>query len=159
MSLEIIPGGVTAVPGFLASGLYAGVKKTNLTKKDIALIYSEVPAVAAGVFTTNKVQAAPILVSKEHLKSENIQAVIVNSGNANACTGDQGLKDARAMAEAAATGLGLNPTQVVVSSTGVIGVPMPMEVVLTGIRQAAKELNVAGSAAAAEAIMTTDTFA
>lgn len=158
MTLEIIPGGVTAVPGYLASGVYAGVKTSNLTKKDIALIYSQVPAVAAGVFTTNKVQAAPILLSKEHLKGEQIQAVVVNSGNANACTGDQGMADARAMAEATASSLGLTPSQVVVSSTGVIGVPMPMAVVLSGIKQAAQELNVAGSAAAAEAIMTTDTF-
>ncbi|MDA8212048.1 MAG: bifunctional glutamate N-acetyltransferase/amino-acid acetyltransferase ArgJ [Clostridia bacterium] len=159
MGFEIIAGGVTAVPGFQASGVHVGIKQTNKTKKDIALIYSKVPAVAAGVFTTNKVQAAPVLISKEHLQGGQVQAVVANSGNANACTGEQGLGDARAMAHAAAFALGLEPEQVLVASTGVIGVPMPMEVVLPGIKQAAEALSEKGGQAAAEAIMTTDTFA
>lgn len=159
MGFEIIAGGVTAVQGFLASGVHVGVKKTNKTKKDIALIYSKVPAVAAGVFTTNKVQAAPVLISKEHLQGGQVQAVVANSGNANACTGEQGLGDARAMAHAAAFALDLEPEQVLVASTGVIGVPMPMEVILPGIKQAAEALSEKGGQAAAEAIMTTDTFA
>lgn len=155
-----IDGGVTAPKGFLAAGVHVAVKESNLTKKDIALIYSRVPAVAAGVFTTNKVQAAPVLVSKDHLgvAGGQCQAIVVNSGNANACTGEQGLQDARAMAQAAASALKLQEEQVLVASTGVIGLPLPMDRVLPGIEAAAAALSAEGSKAAAEAIMTTDTF-
>lgn len=155
-----IDGGVTAPKGFLAAGVHVAVKKSNLTKKDIAIIYSSVPAVAAGVFTTNKVQAAPVLVSKQHLMASEgrCQAIVVNSGNANACTGEQGLEDARAMTQASAKALKLDENQVLVCSTGVIGLPLPMDRVLPGIGAAAAALSQEGSKAAAEAIMTTDTF-
>lgn len=159
MKLAKIGGGVTAAKGFQAGGIHVGVKKTDQTKKDLALIYSEVPAVAAGVFTTNKVQAAPVLVSKEHLKTGTARAAIVNSGNANACNGERGLADARAMAEAAAEALSISPEEVLVASTGVIGVSLPMEAILPGVRVLADSLSADGSPAAAEAIMTTDTFA
>lgn len=155
-----IDGGVTAPKGFLAAGVHVAVKKANLTKKDIALIYSRHPAVAAGVFTTNKVQAAPVLVTREHILAAKgqCQAIVVNSGNANACTGEQGLQDARAMAQVAARALKLQEEQVLVSSTGVIGLPLPMDRVLPGIEAAVAALSEDGSKAAAEAIMTTDTF-
>ncbi|WP_227764225.1 bifunctional ornithine acetyltransferase/N-acetylglutamate synthase [Zhaonella formicivorans] len=150
-----IPGGLTAVPGFLAAGIHAGLKKA---KKDMALICSTVPAVAAGVFTTNKVKAAPLLLNMEHLQNDITKAIVINSGNANACTGAQGMKDAQAMAELTAEALGLNSQEVLVASTGVIGVQMPMDKVAAGIKLAAQELSPAGGPLAAEAIMTTDTF-
>lgn len=152
---KLVPGGITAVQGFKASGIHAGLKKA---KKDLALIYSELPAVAAGVFTTNKVKAAPLLFDMEQLKKPTCRAIVVNSGNANACTGPQGLEDAKAMAVKTAEELGCQVEEVLVSSTGVIGVRMPMEKVLAGIPKAAKELSSEGGSLAAEAIMTTDTF-
>lgn len=150
-------GGVTAPEGFLAAGVSAGIKKNG--KKDIALIYSERPCVAAGVFTRNLVKAAPLLLDLEHLAQTGgkAQAIIVNSGNANACTGEQGAKDARAMAELTAAKLGIKPEEVLVSSTGVIGVNLPMEKVTAGISLAAEALARSGGGAAAQAIMTTDT--
>jgi glutamate N-acetyltransferase/amino-acid N-acetyltransferase len=150
-------GGVTAPEGFLAAGVGAGIKKNG--KKDIALIYSEKTCTAAGVFTTNLVKAAPLLLDMEHLAKTGgkAQAVIVNSGNANACTGEQGAKDAVAMAELTAAKLGLKREEVLVSSTGVIGVTMPMEKVTAGISLAAETLARSGGSAAAQAIMTTDT--
>ena len=100
---KTVPGGVTAVPGFKASGIHAGLKKV---KKDLAIIYSEVPAKAAGMFTTNKVKAAPLVLDLEHLKIDTCRAIVVNSGNANACTGEEGLKDAKSMALKTAKELG-----------------------------------------------------
>jgi glutamate N-acetyltransferase/amino-acid N-acetyltransferase len=151
--------GIGAAKGFLSAGVHAGVKRK---KKDVALIYSALPAVAAGVFTTNVLRAAPVLVCEQHLQSStSTRAIVCNSGNANACTGEQGLKDAFTMAEATAKSLGLAASEVLVSSTGVIGQPLPIDNVVTGINQAA--LLIADSNEshhdAAEAIMTTDTFA
>lgn len=148
-----IPGGITAPRGFRACGIHCGVKRA---RPDLALIVSDVRAASAGVFTTNLVKAAPVLVSMEHLRSGWSRAIVVVSGNANACTGPRGLDDSRAMAAVTAAELGLSPEEVVVACTGVIGVPMPIEKVCDGIRSAASVLGAAGSREAAEAILTTD---
>jgi len=145
---------VTAARGFTASGVTARISKLG---PDLALVASNGECVGAGMFTANRVQAAPVVVSKEHLERAEPRAVVVNSGNANAATGAQGLADARATAEEAARVLGLEPDQVLVLSTGVIGVPLPMERLLPGIAKAASALSREGGAAAAEAILTTDT--
>src|SRR5436309_267549 len=111
--------GITGPKGFFAAGVHSGVKKV---KKDLALLYSSEPAVAAGVFTTNKVPAAPVLVDKQQLlRSSTFRAILVNSGNANACTGERGLGDAWSMASLTAKALGVSEKEVLVSSTGVIG--------------------------------------
>ena len=150
------PCGVTGPRGFTAVGLHSGIKKS---KKDLALLYSESPAHAAGVFTTSKVQAAPVLVCKQQLKSsETFRALVVNSGNANACTGERGLNDAWTMVEATASATGVNRNEVFVSSTGVIGQYLPIDKLRNGIPIAASLLSPEGHTAAAEAIMTTDTF-
>ena len=130
--MKFIDGGVCAPKGFLASAVYSKIKK-NPSNKDLGLIFSEVPAVAAGVFTTNKIKAACVVISKEHLKSKNAQAIIVNSGNANCCTGKQGFKDARQTAEVTARALGINPKAVLVASTGVIGRMLPMGKIINNI--------------------------
>lgn len=153
--LQVIPGGVAAPRGFLAAGVSAGIKYKE--KKDIALIFSEVIASAAGLFTTNRVKAAPLLVTMPRVKNGVAQAILANSGNANACNGEQGLQDALAMAAEAARRLQIPPAYVLVGSTGVIGQPLPMEKVLPGIAAAAAGLSKDGGPAAAEAIMTTDT--
>ena len=152
---EMIPGGVTAAKGFLASGAAAGIKYKE--KKDVALIFSESDACAAGMFTTNKVKAAPVLLNMERVNRESVRAIVANSGNANACTGEQGLQDARAMGEEVARLLNIPGESVLIASTGVIGQPMPMERVLPGIAEAASNLSKDGGGPAAEAIMTTDT--
>ncbi|KJS75205.1 MAG: ornithine acetyltransferase [Desulfotomaculum sp. BICA1-6] len=149
-----VPGGVTAPQGFSAAGVAAGIKNG---KKDVALLVSDRPAAAAGVFTTNRVKAFPVLVSMRHLEDGSARAVVANSGNANACNGPQGEGDALSMIAQAASLLGIPADQVLVASTGVIGQPMPMDKVLDGIRRAAAELNPQGGADAATAIMTTDT--
>jgi glutamate N-acetyltransferase/amino-acid N-acetyltransferase len=155
-ALEEVPDGITAAQGFLAAGVEAGIKKRG---KDLALIFSKAEATTVGLFTTNRVKAAPILVTREHLREGLAQAVVVNSGNANACTGEEGLRDARRMAEVAGQILGINSTRVAVASTGIIGVPLPMARVEEGIRKAAERLSESRQAArdAAEAILTTDT--
>jgi glutamate N-acetyltransferase/amino-acid N-acetyltransferase len=148
--------GITAPKGFKAAGIHCGIKKS---KKDLALIISETPATAAGIFTLNKVQAAPVLVSKKHLNEGNaFRAIICNSGNANACTGKQGFSDAINMAIKTAEVLGIDPKEVFVSSTGVIGETLPMERLLKGIENIVQYLKDDNDLAAAEAIMTTDTF-
>lgn len=155
---KFIENGISAVQGIKSAGIHAGIKKF---KKDFALIYSEVKAATAGVFTKNAVKAAPVLVTKEHLKSSNgfCQAIVVNSGNANACTGELGLENARIMAKITANELNIDAQEVLVSSTGVIGVQLPMDTVSQGIKQVcAAVLNSNSSSDAAEAIMTTDTF-
>jgi glutamate N-acetyltransferase / amino-acid N-acetyltransferase len=150
------PRGVTGPRGFLAAGIYCGVKKS---KKDLALVYSTVPAIGAAVFTTNKVPAAPVIVDRLQLgKSSAIRALVVNSGNANACTGERGLNDAWAMVHTTAQALGISENEVMVSSTGVIGQYLPIEKIEAGIPTAASSLSIEGHGAAAEAIMTTDTF-
>jgi len=152
--LRIVPGGVTAPCGFEASAVHCGLKKRGA---DMALIYSVAPAVGAGMFTTNRVQAAPVLVSKDRVGRANLHGVIVNSGNANACTGPEGYRDAVAMAEQAAEELGVLPRSILVCSTGVIGHAMPMDIVSAGITKAVAALTPDGGDGAAKAIMTTDT--
>jgi glutamate N-acetyltransferase / amino-acid N-acetyltransferase len=152
--LQEIPDAVCAPEGFRAAGVPAGIKSAG---PDVALIISDYPAHAAAVFTTNRVQAAPIQVCREHLSASQGQAraIVVNSGNANACTGTRGLEDARRMAALTAGALGIPAEQVLVASTGIIGHPLPMEKLEAGIAAAAAALDRdAGPAAAA--IMTTD---
>lgn len=142
--------------GFQAAGIACGIKAAA-GAKDLALIYSEAPAQVAGLFTSNRVKAAPVLVTRQRVRRGMCRGVIVNSGNANACTGEQGLKDAEAMAQVTAHALGIPPQQVLVASTGVIGRPLPMERVEGGIPALVAQLSADGFAGAAEAIMTTDT--
>ncbi|ADI02919.1 bifunctional glutamate N-acetyltransferase/amino-acid acetyltransferase ArgJ [Syntrophothermus lipocalidus] len=153
--MQVITGGVTAPKGFLAQGVMAEIRKKG--KKDVAVIYSEGLARAAGVFTTNLVQAACVKYTKQAIADGQAQAIVVNSGNANACTGAHGEKDAYLMAEAAARALKLEPRDVLVASTGVMGVPLPMDRVKAGIERACQGLSREGGLCAAEAIMTTDT--
>ncbi|HET7264140.1 MAG TPA: bifunctional glutamate N-acetyltransferase/amino-acid acetyltransferase ArgJ [bacterium] len=150
---RLVQGGVTSAQGFIASGVHCGIKPQ---KKDLALVFSRVPAAAAGVFTTNKVKAAPVLLDMERIRSGRGQAVVLNSGNANACTAEQGMRDAREMAQLTAQSLGVAEDLVYVCSTGVIGRLLPMEAVRRGIPEAVRQLSPDGGAAA-EAIMTTDT--
>ena len=154
--MKQIEGGITAVQGVQAAGIQAGIKKAGI--KDLALIYTDTPATAAGVFTSNSVTAAPVVVCRKHLTDPRVQAIIVNSGNANACTGEPGMTNAYQMAAATAEQLNIKEEQVLVSSTGVIGQQLPMETIENGIQMAAKALSYEGGDDAAEAIMTTDTF-
>jgi glutamate N-acetyltransferase / amino-acid N-acetyltransferase len=147
-------GAVTAAKGFVAGAVHAGIRKTKL---DLAVVRSTVPAVGAGMFTANRVQAAPVLVSKAHLAQAEPQAVVINSGVANAATGKQGELDALATAAEAAALLGIEPEQVLVLSTGVIGVKLPMPKLIAGLAEI--ELAADKGADAAQAIMTTDTVA
>ncbi len=149
--------GVTFAQGFTASGISCGIKKNN-NDKDLALIVSEKVCSAAGVFTTNVVKAAPVLFTSEILKDGMLQAIVVNSGNANACSGPEGMTNAKNMAELTGEVLGIDYDLVAVCSTGVIGVPLPMDKISTGIFQGAGSLNLCGSLDAARAIMTTDTI-
>ena len=148
---------VTAPEGFVASGVPCGIRKSG--RRDLALIRSLVPATGAGLFTANRLQAAPVVVSREHLEQAQPQVVVANSGVANAATGARGIADARATAAEAGLLLGVSPQEVLVLSTGVIGAPLPLAKVLGGVRAAALQLSRAGGAVAAEAIMTTDTRA
>ena len=145
-----------SVPGYKAWGIHCGIKKTD--KKDLAIIYSDREAAVAGVFTKNRVKAASILLDTARVKSGKGQAIIANSGCANACTGKRGLADARATAEIAAQELGIKADAVYVASTGVIGEFLPMSKMETGISTAAGLLSASGWEQAAEAIMTTDLF-
>ncbi|NLM46528.1 MAG: bifunctional glutamate N-acetyltransferase/amino-acid acetyltransferase ArgJ [Firmicutes bacterium] len=154
MKFRKVEGGVTAAKGFSAAGISCGIKKEG--KKDLALLYSHRPAAAAGMFTKNRFQAAPVIVTRRHLAKGSARAVIINSGNANACTGEQGLAAARRMAELAAAPLGLLPEEVLVASTGVIGVPLPLEKIEAAIPALVGELSPAKGQEAAEAILTTD---
>jgi glutamate N-acetyltransferase / amino-acid N-acetyltransferase len=155
-ALAWVDGGVTAAKGFAAAGVSAGLKKTG--KRDVAIVCAEVPVPSAAVFTRSSTAAAPVIVSREHIESGLCRAIVVNSGNANACTGEQGLADARSMAAVTARSLGCDPADVIVASTGVIGVAMPMDLVAAGVAEAAAALEFGSGATAAEAIMTTDTF-
>jgi len=152
-----IPGGVTAPAGFLANAVECGIKDPAKLRLDLGLIYSEVPAVTAGTFTTNQVKAAPVRVCQKHLRSNDIRAVIVNSGNANACTGPRGIEDAQNMAAAAAAALSLKPRQILIGSTGIIGLPMPMDRILPKVPALAKGLSRSKNEALARSIMTSDT--
>lgn len=157
MNIKTINGGITAPKGFLASGLHCGLKK-NKEMKDLALIYSEVLCYGAGVFTSNMVKGAPIYISKEHLSNKKAQAVIINSGNANTCNGDDGLGKAKRMTLSTAKSLNIATEDVLVASTGVIGVPLNIEIIESHIPALAKGLSKKGNADASSAIMTTDTF-
>jgi len=148
-----IEGGVTAPRGFQASGVHCGIKKNS---PDLALIYSQFPAVAAGVFTTNKVKAAPVVLSQKNIRHGQARLIVANSGNANACTGRKGFENAVRMCEVAAEQLGIDAEQVLVSSTGIIGEQLPIKKVEEGIKKAVQALSSQGSRRAAEAILTTD---
>ncbi len=151
------PKGVTAAKGFLAGVAAADVRGDGASRHDLALIVSERPATAAGVFTTNLVKAAPVVISQLHVKRGLARAIVANSGNANACTGARGLGDALRMAQATADAVDCPPGEVLVASTGVIGRVMPVERILLGIGRAAADLGRDGDQAA-RAIMTTDTY-
>jgi glutamate N-acetyltransferase/amino-acid N-acetyltransferase len=161
-----ISGSIVAPQGFLASGVFCDIKRLGTgkgsnkgRKRDLALIVSEVPATVAGMFTTNQICAAPVKVCVGRVKKGVAQAVVINSGNANACTGKQGLKDARMMTDITAKALGLSAKHILVGSTGRIGVALPMVNVKRGILEAAKLLgsSLCHADHAAEAIMTSDT--
>lgn len=155
-------GSVTSVEEFSASGIFCGIKKKN---KDLALIYSKFPCVAAGTFTLNKVKAAPVLISKKIIdcNSQNlnstsgkVRAILINSGNANACTGQQGYDDAIEIQNYCAEKLFIKPEELIISSTGVIGQRLPVETIKYGINKIIPTLNPKGGLNAAEAILTTD---
>ncbi len=146
---------VTAAKGFAAAGVACGIRKNG--RRDLALVRSLVPATGAAMFTTNRFLAAPVVVSREHLELAQPQAIVVNSGVANAATGDQGVADARATAVETARLLGLEPEEVIVLSTGVIGTLLPLDKVIDGVKDAALHMSRWGGATSAEAIMTTDT--
>ena len=154
--MKEVNGSVTAPIGFTAAGIHCGVRKNRL-KRDLALIYSEKLCTAAAVFTKNKVKGAPLIVDKENLANGTAQAIVCNSGNANTCNAN-GIEIAEGMCRVTAEALGIEPTDVIVSSTGVIGQPMSMEPFVEGIPNVAKLLSKEGSSDAAEAIMTTDTI-
>ena len=152
--MKIINGGVCAAKGFSANGVHCGIRK-NRTKRDLALIYSEVPATAAAVYTTNLVKGAPLTVTKAHIANGYAQAVICNSGNANTCNAN-GVEIAEQMSELLAKEMGIKASDVVVASTGVIGQPLNIEPIQNGIPSLVAGLSKDGTDAAAEAIMTTD---
>ncbi|HYM20678.1 MAG TPA: bifunctional glutamate N-acetyltransferase/amino-acid acetyltransferase ArgJ [Candidatus Kapabacteria bacterium] len=156
--IHIVPNeGVTFARGFQSGGLYCGIRKK---KKDLAIIKSDAPAAVAAVFTQNKTIAAPVVVSKRALlESKRCSAIVVNSGNANACTGARGMKDAEQMVAATSAALSIPANEVIVASTGVIGQFLPIDLIEKGIAELAPQLNANSNADAAEAIMTTDTFA
>jgi len=158
MRTDRIDGGVTAPHGFRASGLHCGIKATG--RPDLALLVSDVPASAAAIFTLNQAKAAPVLVSQAQLAAGggSMRAIVTNSGCANACTGAQGMADARAMVALTAEALACDAAAVLVASTGVIGVNLKMDALATGIPRAAAALSETGGADAARAIMTTDPF-
>jgi glutamate N-acetyltransferase / amino-acid N-acetyltransferase len=154
---ESVPGGsVTSPLGFAAGAVNADIKGAGAQKLDLAVLRSTVPAVTVGVFTTNKVCAAPVRYSRRRLADHEAQAVVVNSGNANACTGEQGMRDAERMAALTAERLGVPLPLVQVASTGVIGVPLPMDRLVAGLACVTWDRD--GGHQAAAAIMTTDTF-
>lgn len=149
---------ITSVKGFKCWGAHSGIKSM---KRDLAIIYSEVPCAAAACFTQNKVQAEPIKLTQKHLKDNKAQVIVCNAGNANACTGAQGKQGAEAMANTVAEMLEISPEDVIVASTGLIGEPFPTEEIVAGIRENIPKLSTTSKAGsfAANAILTTDTFA
>ncbi len=156
MEIKLIDGGVCAAQGFKASGVHCGIRK-NKTKKDLAMICSDVVANAAAVYTTNLVKGAPLTVTKNHIADGRAQAVICNSGNANTCNAN-GIEIAEQMSDLVAKELGISANDIVVASTGVIGQPLDITPIAEGIPVLAKSLSENGSQDAAEAIMTTDTI-
>ena len=153
--VEWLDGGITAVPGILASGVAAGIKPGG--KKDLALVYSASPARAAAMFTTNQVKGAPVIVSMEHIRGGEAQAIVASSGCSNVCTGDEGLRAAREMTKIVGELLRIPAKAVLVAATGVIGVPLPIDRVRTALPKLVKSLSPRGGRDAAEAILTTDT--
>lgn len=147
--------GVTFAKGFTAAGIKAGIKKSG--NEDLAVIYTAKAAAVAGTFTKNAVAAAPVYVSKDVVKNKTAHAIVANAGCANACTGEQGMKDAKEMASITAAQLGIKAEEVIVASTGVIGVNLPMDKMDAGIKKAVSELAETGSVNAGSAIITTDT--
>jgi glutamate N-acetyltransferase/amino-acid N-acetyltransferase len=154
--MKKIDGGVTAPQGFLAAGINVGVKPGS-KKKDLAVVYSVKKGIASAVYTKNKFKAPPLFVTEENLINNEAQAIIVNSGCANACTGDQGKTDALKMTELTADVLGIDSKDIIVASTGVIGVYLPMEKIEKGIKEVKNHLSKDGGTDASLAIMTTDT--
>ena len=154
--MNIIKGGVCSAKGFTANGVHCGIRK-NRDKKDLALIYSAVPAKAAAVYTTNLVKGAPLAVTKAHIADGIAQAVICNSGNANTCNAN-GIEIAEQMSDLTASALGISASDIVVASTGVIGEPLEIEPIAAGIPELVRGLSRDGGVDAAEAIMTTDTI-
>ena len=154
--MKAITGGICAPLGFRASGVVAEIKKLGGTKKDCALVVSDFPATVAGTFTKNVLKAPPIQWSQGICLRGTARAIFINSGNANACTGQRGLEDAEATAAHAALELGIEAEDVCVLSTGVIGVPLPLDRILKGVVLAGASLSAEGGANAAQAIMTTD---
>ena len=152
-----IDGGVTAAKGFRAAAISCGIKNPKIERLDLALIVSDTPTVTDGLFTTNRVKAAPVRLCAQHLKESDIRAIIANSGNANACTGVRGIQDAKAMTRTAAEKLGVQMRQVLVGSTGIIGMPMPIERITPRIEDLVSKLHAKGSDEASRAIMTSDT--
>jgi glutamate N-acetyltransferase/amino-acid N-acetyltransferase len=150
--VSVTDRGITVPLGFRAAGIHSGIKRR---RADLAIVASDFPCAVAGVFTTNRVKAAPVRYSLEVVGRGQAQAIVANSGNANACTGAQGQRDAAEMARLAAEALAIRPQEVLVASTGIIGQPLPMEALRTGIPRACAQLERAG-APAAEAILTTD---
>ena len=144
------------VPGFRFAGVSCGIKKSK--KKDLALIFSEVPATAAALFTKSTVKGAPVIVGKRRIRRKRLQAVVINSGNANSCTGVRGIRNAEKMSREAALRLKIRPVLVMPCSTGMIGVSLPMEKICAGIKKAAAQLSNQSLSHAAEAILTTDRF-
>jgi len=154
-TFEYVEGGVTAARGFRACGVEAGIKYAD--RRDVALVMADEPAAVAAVYTTNKVAAAPVQIDRERTRTGRAQAVVVNSGCANACTGEVGLQNAREMARVTAEALGIDEELVLVCSTGVIGMNLPMDRIAAGAKKAALSLSREGGDDAAHAIMTTDT--
>jgi len=154
--MKTLSGGVTAPIGFRAAGVYSGIKKKKKQQLDLALLVSDQEGPVAGVFTTNQVVAAPVILDRIHLKRGIGRAFLINSGNANACTGPQGMQVAKEMASLAATALDCAPHTVFVGSTGVIGQPLPIECIRKALPALAARLTRRGGTEAASAIMTTD---
>lgn len=156
--MKFIEGGVTAAQGYVAAGCHCGIKSSP-DVKDLALVFSERPATVAGVFTSNRMASACVLVSRKVVDKGSARAVIANSGCANTCTGAEGLRNAEEMAKATAEKLHISPEEVVVASTGVIGAQLPIVKVCEGIEKLASELSRDGGSDAAQGILTTDTRA
>ncbi len=155
--IQTVSGGVIAPEGFLCNAVSCGIKNPRATRLDLALIVSDRPAVTTAAFTTNRVKAAPVRLSAQHLRRNSIRAIIANSGNANACTGPRGIADAKSMARDTAQALGLDERQVLVNSTGIIGMPLPMDRLLPKIPELAAGLQSKDGDPVAAAIMTSDT--
>ncbi|MBI3609144.1 MAG: bifunctional glutamate N-acetyltransferase/amino-acid acetyltransferase ArgJ [Nitrospirae bacterium] len=154
--MKKVHGGITAAKGFRADGLHCGIKSGR--RPDLALIASDHPCSSAALFTTNRAAAAPVLITRKYARTGRLQAIVANSGSANACTGNEGLAIAEQMAAIAGKQLGLPPSRVAVASTGKIGAPPSLKALQTGIPRAVFALSAKGSRKAAAAIMTTDTF-